>query len=198
MMGSNQFLWAAVICLGVAVMLLGCSPELPANTPVPATDSPEPATATPAMPADSPLPTPARDTRLTPVATGLPEIIPGLTVEVKPLPEIVPAVTPWPPVTGEVPAALLDQIIADLAGRLGVPVGEIEVVRGEAVVWNDGSLGCAEPGMMYTQALVDGYWVVLEYEGQLYDYRATEGGHFRLCEVPGVGLPGMPRGGETE
>jgi hypothetical protein len=29
-------------------------------------------------------------------------------------------------------------------------------------VWNDGSLGCPEPGMMYTQALVNGYWLIIE------------------------------------
>ncbi len=204
MLGANRLLLAAVTCLGVVTLLLACGPAQPAGTeppagetPEPATGSLEPATATPAAPANSPLPTPDREARQTPGSTGLPELVPGLTAETKPLPELAPAITPGPPVTGEAPAALLDAILVDLAGRLGVSADAIEVVRDEAVVWNDGSLGCPEPGMMYTQALVDGYWVVLEYGDQSYDYRASEGGYFRLCENAGA-MPGIPGGGETE
>jgi hypothetical protein len=35
---------------------------------------------------------------------------------------------------------------------------------------------------MYTQALVDGYWVVLAVGEQEYDYRASDTGYFFLCE----------------
>jgi hypothetical protein len=38
------------------------------------------------------------------------------------------------------------------------------VVQAEAVTWPDGALGCPEPGIVYTQALVPGYWVVVEAE----------------------------------
>ncbi len=88
-------------------------------------------------------------------------------------------------VVGEVPDELLDRILADAAERAGVAVDDIEVRRAEEVVWNDGSLGCPEPGMMYTQALVDGYHVVLEADGTELDYRASATGDFRLCESPG-------------
>ena len=36
---------------------------------------------------------------------------------------------------------------------------DLKVLSAEAVTWSDGSLGCPEPGMMYTQALVPGYRV---------------------------------------
>ena len=52
----------------------------------------------------------------------------------------------------------------------------------EAVTWNDGSLGCAKPGEMYTQALVDGFRVVVEVNGREYDYRVPRDGEPRLCE----------------
>jgi hypothetical protein len=61
------------------------------------------------------------------------------------------------------------------------------VIRDQAVTWSDGSLGCPQPGVFYTQALVPGYWVVLQVGDQEYDYRASERGHFVLCE--GGGLP---------
>jgi hypothetical protein len=61
-------------------------------------------------------------------------------------------------------------------------------VRAESVVWSDGSLGCPEPGMEYTQALVNGYWVIVEAAGKKYDFRVGGGGSFRLCP-PGQGQP---------
>jgi hypothetical protein len=30
------------------------------------------------------------------------------------------------------------------------------MVRAESAVWNDESLGCPEPGMMYSQSLING------------------------------------------
>jgi hypothetical protein len=95
-----------------------------------------------------------------------------------------------PPVVGEVPEVLLGEIIADLVDRTGVEPEAIEVLRTEAVVWNDGSLGCPKPGEFYIQVLINGYWVVLEVEGIEYDYRANDSGYFTLCE--GKGFPAMP------
>ena len=97
-------------------------------------------------------------------------------------------------VTGEVPAALLAEIVADAALRSGVVEADIVVVRGESVTWSDGSLGCPQPGMNYTQALVPGYWVVLDADGTDYDYRASARGFFTLCEGGGsTPLPSLDR-----
>ena len=64
------------------------------------------------------------------------------------------------------------------------------------MLWNDGSLGCPEPGMAYIQVQIKGYWIVLSVNGETYDYRATSTGHFSLCEN---GLPLMkPPGGTPE
>jgi hypothetical protein len=93
------------------------------------------------------------------------------------------------PVVGEVPANTLDEIFADLAGRLGADLASIQVVRTEAVVWNDGSLGCPKPGEFYIQMLIDGYWVVLQVDGTDYDYRVSDKGYFTLCEYPSLGPP---------
>lgn len=101
----------------------------------------------------------------------------------------LPALDPVPSmeadVTGEVPSDLLGRIVEDAADRAQVDPGAVEVTTAEAVTWSDGSLGCPEPGMMYTQALVEGYHVIVDADGTELDYRATADGQFRLCEQPG-------------
>jgi hypothetical protein len=126
--------------------------------------------------------------------TGTPPVgqdIPEPTPTRNDLPEQVPE--DLPPVTGEAPEDVLSPIIADVVERTGAEPAEIEVLRSQSITWNDGSLGCPKPGMVYTQALVDGYWVVLSYQGQEFDYRVNEREAFFLCEeprLPGLGLPG--------
>ena len=96
------------------------------------------------------------------------------------------------PVVEDVPAAMMDGILAHASNLLGVATAEISTVRAQRVVWNDGSLGCPLPGVFYTQATVDGYWVVVEYGGTEYDYRVGKNDIFRLCESPGAAPPGTP------
>lgn len=73
--------------------------------------------------------------------------------------------------------------------RTGAERQAVSVTRDEAVTWPDGSLGCPQPGMVYPQVLIDGYWVVLALGETSYDYRADERGRFLLCENPGSGMP---------
>ena len=89
------------------------------------------------------------------------------------------------PVIGEVPAELLASIVADAAERAGVDPDAVDVISAEAVTWNDGSLGCPEPGMSYTMALVDGYHLILSAADEELDYRTSANGGFRLCESGG-------------
>ena len=52
---------------------------------------------------------------------------------------------------------ILEEIRIDASKRAGVPLAEVTLLTLEPVTWSDGSAGCPEPGMMYTQALVPGY-----------------------------------------
>ncbi|KRF11296.1 hypothetical protein ASG90_16150 [Nocardioides sp. Soil797] len=74
--------------------------------------------------------------------------------------------------------------IDDLAAKQGIAVDDVEVVRSEDVTWRDGSLGCAEPGKMYTQALVDGQRIVLRAGGEEFEYHAGGSRSAFLCERP--------------
>jgi hypothetical protein len=92
---------------------------------------------------------------------------------------------------GQVPQAILDPILKEAAALAKVSREQMVIVRAQSVIWSDGSLGCPEPGMMYTQILVNGYWVVIEAAGQKYDFRAGSAGNFRLCPG-GQGKPPSP------
>lgn len=72
---------------------------------------------------------------------------------------------------------------ADLASRLQIDPALIEVVVAERVTWPDGSLGCPQPGRFYTQALVEGFRVVLGTGGRtrVYVYHAGSDGAAFLC-----------------
>jgi hypothetical protein len=94
--------------------------------------------------------------------------------------------------TAGIPGDILNSVLEDAAQRLGVAADELVVTRAEAVTWPDGSLGCPEPGMFYTQALVDGYWIVIEAGSQSLDYRVTGNGNFRLCDMPQPGSSVQP------
>ena len=78
------------------------------------------------------------------------------------------------------PTSVIEPVVADVAKLAGVPADQVTVISAEAVTFPDGSLGCPQPGMAYTQALVDGFKIVAEAGGKTYDYRGT-GSTFRLC-----------------
>lgn len=71
--------------------------------------------------------------------------------------------------------------IKDLAGRLGVPTSEIEVVSEEAVEWSDASLGCPEPEMMYAQVITPGYRIELSVAEQRFEYHTDDRQSIILC-----------------
>jgi len=72
--------------------------------------------------------------------------------------------------------------IADAARRFDIAESEVAVAGALRVVWSDGSLGCPEEGMMYTQALVDGYLLTLEVAGNRVEYHGQNGQPPFLCE----------------
>jgi hypothetical protein len=96
------------------------------------------------------------------------------------------------PVKGEVPERILDAVLNDLAKRTDANRESFEIVRAEETVWNDGSLGCAKPGVEYLPAPVRGYHLILRHGDRDYDYRAVRPDFFILCERPRVGSPPPP------
>jgi hypothetical protein len=99
-----------------------------------------------------------------PPRTGMapPARIPPSAETVSPLPAGTPVGI------AAVPREVRRAVVADAAKRFGIAESAVVLARAEQVTWNDGSLGCPEPGRMYTQSLIAGYFVVAKTpEGEL-------------------------------
>lgn len=71
--------------------------------------------------------------------------------------------------------------IADFAGQAQVDPAAVILRQFERVTWPDGSLGCPQPGMMYTQALIDGYWLELAAGDRSAEYHTDLDGRAVSC-----------------
>jgi hypothetical protein len=81
----------------------------------------------------------------------------------------------------------------DLAQRLSIAVDQINGIEAKAVTWSNSSLGCPQPGMMYAEVLTPGYLILLNANGQDYEYHAGKGSDIFLCEDPLPPVEGLPR-----
>ena len=71
--------------------------------------------------------------------------------------------------------------LADLSDRLGIPASDITVVSAESMVWPNGALGCPQPDMAYTQALVEGTLIVLFADDNTYNFHSGGAREPFLC-----------------
>lgn len=162
-------LWPVVV--GMAIVACGgdsiSSSTAPSTSPSTTASAVTRATT---APADDVAVTPAPATS---TATAPPTIAP--TAPPTTLSENPVTSTPDSPVPADVIAGTLVQAaIDDLVDRTGADRDAIEVVSVEEVDWPDGSIGCPQPGMVYTQAIVNGSKIVLRYDGT--DYAYHQGG----------------------
>jgi hypothetical protein len=111
----------------------------------------------------------------------------------KPTP--LPFATNAPAGTMEVPLqSMVDAALDDAARRTKLDRSRLEVVSAEQVTWTDGSLGCPQPDLMYTQALVPGYRIRIRAGAEVLDYHSGKRGRPELCPAsrsvePAVGGP---------
>jgi hypothetical protein len=69
----------------------------------------------------------------------------------------------------------------DLVARLEVDSAAVTFSGATSVNWRSGALGCPEPGMSYTQALVPGTWIMLKSGKTVYRYHAARSGQPFYC-----------------
>ncbi len=77
--------------------------------------------------------------------------------------------------------SVTEAVLADASKRTGIEVAKLEVVESIVVTWPDGSLGCPEPGMNYTMALVPGYRIRIRADQQVLNYHASARGYWVFC-----------------
>lgn len=88
-----------------------------------------------------------------------------------------------------------DQIsgaIADLAGREQIAEDKIQLTQAGMVEWGSSALGCPQPDMNYTQAVVPGLWVVLSIDERRFYYHGAEGKALFLCPADRMTAPISP------
>lgn len=171
----RQFTRASALVGALALGLTGCGEAgTPGSTPTTGD------TAGPTTPQETTSATPTDETTSATTSEDdmkTPKPVPVPTDDLSALP------------TGPVPESVkeredVQEAVAAEAKRRDVPVDEVEVVGYAAVTWSDGSLGCPQPGMMYTMALVPGYQLVLSVDGQKASYHAAQGKPFNYCASP--------------
>jgi hypothetical protein len=90
-----------------------------------------------------------------------------------------------PVAVSTLPREVRRAVVADAARRFKVAASAVVLAHAEKVTWSDGSLGCRQPGQMYTQALVSGFRVVATTaEGQL-PYHTDSHGEVLVCGPAG-------------
>lgn len=160
-----KLIWLMVIM--VFIFGVGCAPILPTTTPTP---QPTPRVQAPATSTSIVQPSPAVTATQPRAATPTQ----GAKSDMSETP------TPTPSNLEAEPIVL--QAKQDLAKQLTISVDQISLVEVQEVTWSDSSLGCPQPGMMYTQALVDGYLIRLRAAGKIYEYHSGGNRPPFLCQ----------------
>lgn len=83
--------------------------------------------------------------------------------------------------TAQMPREVRQAVVDDAARRFKVESSAVVLTRAEQVTWPDGSLGCPEPGRMYTQMLVPGYRVVAKTAAGELTYHTDARGNVVNC-----------------
>ncbi len=77
--------------------------------------------------------------------------------------------------------SIIRAAVDEAARRTGLNASALQVISSEAVTWPDGSLGCPEPGLMYTKAPVPGYRIRIQAGDTVLNYHASERGYLVYC-----------------
>jgi hypothetical protein len=150
----------------LAFLLIGCSQVATAN----ASETPTHASAETAV---------ITETQTTPTVSTQED---DMQTEEPSLP--IPSIPGLPP--------LIEKAKADLAQRLSIPAAQINTIETQEVFWPDASLGCPQPGLTYTQAEIPGYLIILEFNGDKFEYHANIHNYVVYCENPTPPLQETP------
>ncbi len=85
------------------------------------------------------------------------------------------------PVTDAALREMIQAALIDAARRAAPGAVPPALVSAARVTWRDGAIGCPEPGMMYTMALVPGYLIRVRSGNAVLDYHAALRGAPVLC-----------------
>ena len=91
------------------------------------------------------------------------------------------APTPSPvPVPPEASQAV-DAALQDAAAHLNVSRDQLQVSQVGSQQWNDASLGCPQPGQLYSQIVTPGFLVMITSGSHQLEYHTDMRGRVTLC-----------------
>jgi hypothetical protein len=107
-----------------------------------------------------------------------------------------PTATPLaPPIASPIPSTLpgpntvadsqqaVNQALQNAAAHLSIGAGELRVDTVEARQWPDSSLGCPQPGTLYSQIVTPGFLIVISTSsGKQLEYHSDARGRVMLCK----------------
>lgn len=91
---------------------------------------------------------------------------------------------PGPPPTVAPGGTDVDRAVADVVARTGVDAAAVTVVAEDAVTWRDSSIGCPQKGMQYLQVLTEGTRIIVEADGQRFEYHRGGRRDLFYCATP--------------
>ncbi len=80
-------------------------------------------------------------------------------------------------------ASVVDAVLGDAATHLGLSKDQLRVDQVESRQWPDSSLGCPQPGQLYSQIVTPGYLVVISSSApaRQLEYHTDARGRVTLC-----------------
>jgi hypothetical protein len=87
--------------------------------------------------------------------------------------QVVPTPPPTSVPTEVSSAAAQEAAIQALSAKYNIPADQIKVVSTEPVTWPNGCLGVVIPGVMCTDVVTDGYRIIMDANGQQYEFHTN-------------------------
>jgi hypothetical protein len=85
------------------------------------------------------------------------------------------------PVVPPESAAAVGAAMSDAASHLGVTPDTLRVDQVQSREWSDSSLGCPQPGQLYSQVITPGYLIVISSGSHQLEYHTDERTRVTLC-----------------
>ena len=140
--------------------------------------------------------------------SGTPTLLPTESEELAETQTVPILPTPEDPMETEEPSlpipsipglpALIEKAKADLSQRLSTPASQINILETREVFWPDASLGCPQPGTAYDQVEVPGYLILLQANGEEFEYHANIHNYVFYCENPTPPILETPASGPPQ
>lgn len=90
-----------------------------------------------------------------------------------------PPITPSPEVPQKQESlsnSLANHVLEEVSNQTKIPLKNLSIIEANRETWSDGCLGLGQPNELCTQALVEGWQIIISDSNQTWTYRTDLGG----------------------